>query len=1216
MSEPTIDRDPFELVAESFLARYRAGERPGVEEYAARYPDLADQIRELLPALLVVERDLSLDDVSKWNGAQPAPGTSPDNDRRLGDYRILREIGRGGMGVVYEAEQMSLGRRVALKVLPRQVAGDRESLERFRREAKSAARLHHTNIVPVFEVGFEGEVAYYAMQFIQGQGLDEVIDELAHLRDPNLSLVAASLVSGLFTAGDAVHSRNMSPDTTERSTRHTSRPSDFVMPDRERKGPRATKAAGTSAVLPDGGQLSSSHLSGRKTPYFRSVAQIGRQAAQGLAYAHVSGIVHRDIKPSNLLLDHAGIVWITDFGLAKGDDDGLTHTGDILGTIRYMAPERFRGEGDARADVYALGLTLYELLTLRPAFGEPDRLKLSEQIKNEDPPPPRLIDGQVPRDLETIVLHAIDKDLNARYQSAEAIAEDLRRFLADEPILARQVSTPERYARWARRNPAVATLGAVLSAVLMMATVGSLLMVARFANLADEANNSATKEHAARIDADKASEAAEAARAAALAETYRAMLSEVKALRAGHQLGWRDEALANLARLAVMPTPRRDLVELRSEAVATIGEFGVKEVARFEVSGRSAYTLDFSSDSRSLAAASEDGSLDLWDIPARKKLGKLPERSKIGWAVEVDGLVQFLPDGELVFISSKKAVTFLQASGRPSARMPINRAPADALKLSLDRERRRLAVGWKDGRIDIHDAATGSLQRSIAWTQPWDFALSPDGQSLAVQTFRGPVQLVSISGQGAPFRLGRTSGYFPALAFNPGGETIAGVEGRNVGIWSLKSKQELLVLSGHKEEVTAITFSPDGSLIATTCGDSMTRIWDAREGRALAVLPGPWYMRRLAFSPDGQYLAASADPGPICLYQIQGRRERRTLVGHEFGTLSLAFHPRLPRVASSSDDHTLIVWDTIVDRPLHRWVAEVGQKGLAFSPDGSYLACSTSSGSVGNSNGVQLNANLLRLLNAEDGTERRRFSGHQSSVRSVAFDPKGTRLASGDFKGAVILWDVASGRMLRREVVVSSPVESVVFVHGGRRLLFGLYVGEIALLDLEHADPPRTVRVPDGFTDLVVDERTNRITIGDSRGALIALSLPDLEVVHRLSGAHDQSIVCLALSPDGQLLATSGMDRRVVLRDASTLQAVATFPSWTGVVRDLSFDSTGRWLGFAGSDSDVGLWDLKMFHDELAALGLAWDQPAPAVRSTSDLDTAQERSAPQVPKSD
>jgi serine/threonine protein kinase len=406
------------------------------------------------------------------------PAESAGESRRLGDYRILREIGRGGMGVVYEAEQISLGHPAALKVLARHVAADHKALERFRREAKSAARLHHTNIVPVFEVGQDGETAYYAMQFIQGQGLDQVIQELVRLhhggengglmrpgsskaapaegsQESAIGPVARSLLTGhLVTEGAVLFPGDLAAATGPPMT--------------GRLGPGATLASAVnpaaaatltsrdgfvlaetlapplSGVLPGGAQISTTGLSGRRPPYFRSVAQIGRQAAQGLAYAHARGIVHRDIKPSNLLLDHAGVVWIADFGLAKAADDALTETGDVLGTLRYMAPERFRGKGDARADIYALGLTLYELITLRPAFGTSDRLKLIEMVKNEEPARPRSVDNRIPRDLETIVLKAIEKDPKQRYASAEALAEDLGHFLLDEPIRARQVNAAER----------------------------------------------------------------------------------------------------------------------------------------------------------------------------------------------------------------------------------------------------------------------------------------------------------------------------------------------------------------------------------------------------------------------------------------------------------------------------------------------------------------------------------------------------------------------------------------------------------------------------------------------------------------------------------------------------------------------------------------------------------------------------------------------------
>jgi serine/threonine protein kinase len=489
----SADYGRFEELAEEFAARFRRGERPSLQEYIDRCPELADEVHELFPALVEVER--VKEDRPARPGAAEVAEALPSLGQ-VGDYRVLREVGRGGMGVVYEAEQVSLGRRVALKVLPRQVAQDVKTLARFRREARSAAQLHHTNIVPVFEVGKDAEVSYYAMQFIQGQGLDTVIDELRRLKDRaqpsgparepeqpdrpipvgttapapsrawQVSRMAQSLLTGRFA-----------PETPGGANTEATAASTAALDPDETEAPPASEPAAPSVssplsavVLPGGSQLSAVE-SGRR-PFYRSAAHIGRQVAAGLAYAHARGIVHRDIKPSNLLLDTEGVVWITDFGLAKASDDGLTGTGDIIGTLRYMSPERFRGEGDARSDVYALGLTLYELLTLRPAFDAPERLQLIERIKAEDPPRPRALDPRIPRDLETIVLKASAKDPKDRYPTAEALGEDLRRFLADEPIKARRVGPLERAWIWARRRPATAAL-LVVSALAGLASVGA-----------------------------------------------------------------------------------------------------------------------------------------------------------------------------------------------------------------------------------------------------------------------------------------------------------------------------------------------------------------------------------------------------------------------------------------------------------------------------------------------------------------------------------------------------------------------------------------------------------------------------------------------------------------------------------------------------------------------------------------------------------------------
>ncbi len=336
-------------------------------------------------------------------------------------------------------------------------------------------------------------------------------------RNRTLGQMAESLLTGRFLTDEleslaGVATKTIESAATERfdSDKTSDLTPAAAIGDHSSAGPSADVSS--SAVLPGGKHVSEISSTSRWQPYFRSVAQIGRQAAQALAYAHTRGVVHRDIKPSNLLLDIAGVVWITDFGLAKADDDGLTATGDLLGTLRYMAPERFRGVGDARADIYALGLTLYELLTLRPAYTSSDRLKLIEQVKTEEPIRPRTLDRRIPRDLETIILKAIEKEPGSRYQTADAIAEDLRRFLADEPIKARQVSTTERCWRWAKRNPAIAALGAALTTVLVLLTIGSLLTAGRFANLAEIQGNLAAAERSARQEAFRQAQAESLAR--------------------------------------------------------------------------------------------------------------------------------------------------------------------------------------------------------------------------------------------------------------------------------------------------------------------------------------------------------------------------------------------------------------------------------------------------------------------------------------------------------------------------------------------------------------------------------------------------------------------------------------------------------------------------------------------------------------------------------
>lgn len=467
------DRDPFEILLDTFTAAVRRGEGGAIEDWAQRHPEHAEQIRELFPTILALEG------VRQGSSSGGRAGISVID--RLGDFRIVREIGRGGMGVVYEAEQESLGRRVAVKVLP--PMRDAKRVHRFEREARTAARLHHTNIVPIFGVGEHDGWHYYVMQFIRGVGLDVVLRTLRHAapeagaESPGLTPEDAVVMlrTGRFGATPRASSGSAATATTSTSGSppRSSSPATQVAPPADHAatsaGETGTSATGLAETVRDPGPPRHP-----RDPYWRSVARLGRQVAQALAYAHGQGILHRDVKPANLLLDAQGGVWVTDFGLAKAvGHDGLTRSGDLVGTLQYMAPEQLHGRYDARTDVYGLGLTLYELMTLRPAFIDEDRGGLLKKIEKGDPLPPSQLCTGVPRDLETVILKAVQHDPRHRYANAQEFADDLQRFLEDRPIQARRATSAEQFVRWCRRNRAVASLGGIaLLAVVGAAVTG------------------------------------------------------------------------------------------------------------------------------------------------------------------------------------------------------------------------------------------------------------------------------------------------------------------------------------------------------------------------------------------------------------------------------------------------------------------------------------------------------------------------------------------------------------------------------------------------------------------------------------------------------------------------------------------------------------------------------------------------------------------------
>ena len=636
--------------------------------------------------------------------------------------------------------------------------------------------------------------------------------------------------------------------------------------------------------------------------------------AQGLAYAHASGIVHRDIKPSNLLLDRAGIVWIADFGLAKGVDEGLTRTGDIMGTLRYVAPERFRGEGDARADIYALGLSLYELLTLRPAFAGSDRLKLIEQIKTEEPKKPRAIDARIPRDLETIVLKAIDKDPKARYQSAEAMAEDLRRFLADEPIRARQVRAWERYRRWARRNPVIAGLGAALAALLVATTVASLLAMERFRAQAENQQTLAANEAAARTKADQAN--------ASLRASQDTLQQTVYATRSNLALAaWDTADVGRLLSLLDLLRPDPGEPDLRGWEWRYLWQLTHEDRLTLRAQEDRFIDVAFSPDGQTLAGLELKGRIQLWD----RRSGRLRQTT----GVTMEG--------------RRRSEQRHQCSRLQPRQPQPRRAWTGRLPRSV---RRRHGPSHAPFR-----GRSGAIQK-LAW--------SPDGATLIAALAVHSMRVWDArDGHLIHKRFGSHGGPIAAVALGPDGRTIASAGyDHTVKLWNRDdSTHPRAVLLGHTDEVRAVAFSPDGRRIASAGRDRTVRIWDARSGAALAVIWGHTNaVLSLAYLPGGARVVTGSADETVRVWDTETGKDLRTFKGHTDGVVAVSVSPDGSEIASASDDATVRVWDAdSPPRPRALQIPSVltylgAAECLAFSPDGRRLVSGHDDGRCGSGN--------------------------------------------------------------------------------------------------------------------------------------------------------------------------------------------------------------------------------------------------------------------------
>jgi serine/threonine protein kinase len=730
------DRDPLERLAAEFLDRRRRGEQPALSEYAERYPEWAEQIREFFPALEVME-GLKPGSGSETGLLSDRPaGAGAPFQERLGEYRILREIGRGGMGVVYEAIQGSLGRRVALKILPFHGWIDPVKMERFQLESRSAARLHHTSIVPVYGVGEHQGVHYYVMQYIQGHGLDVILDDLRRLRAGAAAMPASASRDAKDDTGSVAIARSLltgrfggSPAGRDRGAEATADTGNGLA-----AAASARTAGATSRT--DGSGISSVLSQPTESGYFRAVARLGVQVAEALAHAHGQGVLHRDIKLSNLLLDVDGHVWITDFGLAKleGAEGGPTQTGEWVGTLRYMAPERFEGWSDRRSDIYGLGVTLYELLTLHPAFESATRAKLVDQVIHDPPSAPRMHDPRIPRDLETIVLKAIAKEPAERYATAEAMATDLENFLTDRPVVARRTGALETAWRWCRRNKAAAGL-------LAASAVAALALVGLGVGLADNARVRASERQAvtARFAEVQHRKTAELAQHAEEQERQKAEQAAASERLVGYfhniVLAEREWFDCNVGRTEQLLEECPD--SLRRWEWHYLKRQCHTDLMTIYGPPTQAMGVAFSPDDRHVATTADDNGVRVWNA----RTGKF-ERSLIGLNGLMSEGLAYSPDGALLAGASGDYFTpgavIVWDTATWQRRWEFKDVCGESNNVAVSPDSNRLAAvsgEWtKSPRLTIWDMRTGKTlpligeKGEMSWIS---VAFSPDGSSIA-----------------------------------------------------------------------------------------------------------------------------------------------------------------------------------------------------------------------------------------------------------------------------------------------------------------------------------------------------------------------------------------------------------------------------------------------------------------------------------------------------
>lgn len=1128
------------------------------DEVLTRYPDHAERLCGFLSMLRSIAA-LPKTEASLLGSSRLE---LPDHESHtLGDFRILHELGRGGMGTVYEAEQISLGRRVAIKTLPFAALAHEKALQRFRNEVRAAAALQHPHIVPVYSVGEERGIHFYSMQLIHGQSLAELIHQTrCELLDSQAkSSTAGASRESLCNEDPTIESSIVPLDSTT-----------------------VEEQALISTVL--------NPVCG--TQRYRKAAQIGLQAAEALQYAHDQGVLHRDIKPGNLMLDASGKLYITDFGLARIETDaGLTMTGDILGTLRYMAPEQALAKRvviDHRADIYSLGATLYELLTLQPAFGETDRSELLKQIAFEEPQSLRKVDRSIPTELETIVLKAMAKDPEDRYQSAQELADDLRFHLHDQPIKAKPPSSLQRMAKWSRRHMGVVwTALASLLAITAASTVATMQISHYYEDariqrdLAEEAANTADREaHNAKV----ALSAEAAARQRSDMNLYQAHIREAQgALQSGNvsraegllfkylptssetdHRGWEWRYLlgqldAGSEIVDVHPSrvrsvclsPEGHLFATLSSSHVRLWNLNPRKIVReLHIPHGMLTGASFSPDGQSLAITSMDGILRLWAVGEQgalrtirpTELTRSNTLNKPSWSPDGESIASTFNGGVVIWDVSQgieqKRIRWAPSWGtrmgdhasvesvawHPSGKLIAIGTHSESHLLMVDVETEEVKVKARPHNYDLF---------SIQWTK--------DGERVVTGSFDQHAKILN-GNTGEMIHDLLHPSHVIEVELSPDESRLAcATTGQDICIWSTETGSLDSMLSGHRDRVATVAWGPDGRLLLSGGADNVARIWNMEKSESPARVSADYE----AFHLDSGLSARKIDADNLEVYNHYRKEIRFTTLGDR------ACWSPSGRTIAVQGGHTIRVID-----------AETGLEQTSFTvPEGHRLLRQWSG------DGTALltrKGTELRIWSAERGVEEAKIDA--PNFVSATWSPE-NRLLALLVDRDVEVWDtVQSIRLARfRDEQLHSGFQNVDWSPDGKQIATSGWAGRIRLWesssgrllhDLVGHTPNhyiRTVAWSSNSSLLASGGWDNSIKIWDTLNG---------REIYTLYG-HNTSIRSVVFAPDSKRLCSSDYSGMVKLWDLDVGEGMLTLENQDGVpAKNLHWTSDGQTIWY------------------------------------------------------